>query len=353
MTRQLDDAFLDELAAYGPIGKTLGMVIRPAFVAPKGRTFVWGDWSAIEARVLPWLAASPGAEKVLDVFRTNDADPSLPDIYKITAGELLHKDPKDVTKSERQSHGKVPVLSLGFGGGVGALQKMAVNYGVYFDEDASKALVTSWRERNAWAREFWGQFRTDPSGEVTHASGLWGAALMAIRNPGTIHEAGRVAYAYDPDYLGGTLFCALPCGRLLTYPDCRTRTRKVKNKDTGEESEVTALWYRKGHGWSALWYGKLAENITQATAGSIMRETLVELEKVHGAVHGFFQTVGHTHDEIVLEVVDNDVSVAGAKAALERVMGYEFDRPDWRKTLPLAVEVTSNWYYTKDPTIEE
>lgn len=347
MTRQLDDAFLDELAAYGPIGKTLGMVIRPAFVAPKGKTFVWGDWSAIEARVLPWLANSPGAEKVLDIFRTNDLDPSLPDIYKITAGELLHKDPRDVTKNERQSHGKVPVLSLGFGGGVGALQKMAVNYGVYFDEDASKALVTSWRDRNPWAREFWGQFRTDPSGEVTHASGLWGACLMAIRNPGTIHEAGRVAYAYDPDYMGGTLFCALPCGRLLTYPDCRVRSRKVKDKDTGEESEVTALWYRKGFGWSALWYGKLAENVTQAVAGSIMRETLVAHDTTWGDK---FAIVGHTHDEIVLEVVDAADEISHAKDVLGSAMRY---RRPWRETLPLAVEVTSNWYYTKDPTIEE
>lgn len=348
MTRQLDDAFLDELAEYGPIGKTLGMVIRPAFVAPEGKTFVWGDWSAIEARVLPWLAASPGAEQVLDIFRTNDLDPSLPDIYKITAGELLHKPPTEVTKQERQSHGKVPVLSLGFGGGVGALQAMAVNYGVYFDEDASKSLVTSWRDRNPWAREFWGQFRTDNTCEVTHATGLWGAALMAIRNPGTIHEAGRVAYAFDPDYMNGTLFCALPCGRLLTYPDCRYRTRKVKDKTTGEETEVSALWYRKGFGWSALWYGKLAENVTQATAGSIMRETLVSLDQTYG---DWMPVVGHTHDEIVCEVDDRPALVRQARELLaSRMLTW---RPEWRKTLPLAVEVTSNWYYTKDPTIEE
>jgi hypothetical protein len=268
-----------------------------------------------------------------------------------------------VTKSERQSHGKVPVLSLGFGGGVGALQKMAVNYGVYFDEDASKALVTSWRDRNPWAREFWGVFKTDNSGEVTHASGLWGACLMAIRNPGTIHEAGRVAYAYDPDYMGGTLFCALPCGRLLTYPDCRMRTRKVKNKDTGEETEVTALWYRKGFGWSALWYGKLAENVTQAVAGSILRETLKALDIEHAEFDEVRQlwalvggsrdeqgACGSTHDEIILEVPESREIVVAAKTALHKQMLH---RPSWRETLPLAVEVTSNWYYTKDPTIEE
>lgn len=344
---QLDDAFLDRLAEYGPIGKTLGMTIRPAFIADKGKTFVWGDWSAIEARVLPWLAASPGAEKVLDIFRTNDADPSLPDIYKITAGELLHKPPAEVTKDERQSHGKVPVLSLGFGGGVGALQKMAVNYGVYFDEDASKALVTSWRERNPWAKEFWGAFRTNEHGDVTQATGLWGAALQACRDPGTIYTAGRVAYIFDPNYLGGTLFCALPCGRLLTYPDCRVRTRTVKDKETGEEKDVTALWYRKAFGWSALWYGKLAENITQATAGSIMRETLVLLDTYHS---DWLPIVGHTHDEIVGEVEDAPKIVKQARDLLGDRMLH---RPAWRADLPLAVEVTSNWYYSKDPTIEE
>lgn len=255
----IDDTFLDGLAeiAGTSVGKTLGMVIRPTFIAAPGKVFVWSDWSAIEARVLPWLAASPGAEKVLDIFRQNDADPSLPDIYKITAGELLLKPATEVTKTERQSHGKVPTLSLGFGGGLGALQKMAVNYHVHLDDEVGGAMVKSWRERNAWAPEFWGTFRTDRHGEVTAYSGLWGAANMAIRNPNTAYEAGRVAYLFDPDYLGGTLFCALPCGRLLTYPDCRWRDRVVKDKVTGEEEIKSALWFRKGYGWSALWHGKL------------------------------------------------------------------------------------------------
>jgi hypothetical protein len=225
---------LTEISGYS-VGKTLGMVIRPTFIAAPGKTFVYADWSAIEARVLPWLAASPGAEKVLDIFRRNDADPSLPDIYKITAGELLGIDPLDVSKTERQSHGKVPTLSLGFGGAKGALQKMAVNYHVHFDEAAAQALVTSWRERNPWAKEFWGYYRLDKHGNLDGYGGLWGAANMAIRNPGNAYPAGRVAYVFDPDYLDGTLFCALPCGRVLTYPDCKWRESKIKDKATGEE----------------------------------------------------------------------------------------------------------------------
>ena len=97
-----------------PVARKLALLVRPALVAGPGKTFVWSDWSAIEARVTPWLAASEGAEKVLDVFCGNDSDPSRPDIYMIAAADVLHKnDPSGVTKSER-AIGKVVVLALGF-----------------------------------------------------------------------------------------------------------------------------------------------------------------------------------------------------------------------------------------------
>lgn len=353
---KLNTAFLEQFTTtIGPIGKSLGMLIRPAFVAAPGKRLVWGDWSAIEARVLPWLAASPGAEKVLDIFRQNDADPSLPDIYKITAGELLGIDPSEVNKDQRQSHGKVPTLSLGFGGGLGALQKMAVNYRVYLDDAAGQHMVESWRGRNQWAPEFWGKFYTDRrTGEVETATGLWGAVNMALRNPGAAYAAGRVAYVFDESYMGGTLFCALPCGRLLTYPDCKLRTRNVKDKDTGEVTEKTAIWYRKGYGWSALWHGKCAENITQAVAGSILRETLKQLDleftefdivRELWAVAGEDGAVGSTHDEVLLEVDDRPDVVALARDVLDELMGRW--RPEWRADLPLTAEVTDYEYYTK------
>lgn len=348
---KLDIAFLERFARHGPVGKTLGMLVRTAFVAPPGKTFVWGDWSAIEARVLPWLAASPGAERVLDIFRTNDKDSSLPDIYEITAGKLLGKPSSEVTKKERQSHGKVPTLSLGFGGGLGALQAMAVNYRVYFDAESGKALVEGWRADNAWAPEFWGKFRThQEDGSVIESSGLWGAVHMALRNPGTPYTAGRVAYVYDPAYLSGTLFCALPDSRLLTYPDIKVRTKVVKDKITGEETEKTALWYRKGYGWSALWHGKCAENVTQAVAGSILRETLDDLELAPEVKLGLWETIGHTHDEALIMADDAPDTVAAARAHLES----EMLRPrEWRLDLPLAVEVTDNWYYTKSPDTDD
>ena len=74
-----------------PVARKLALLVRPALIAGPGKVFVWSDWSAIEARITPWLAASAGAEKVLDIFRANDRDPTRPDIYTIAAADILHK----------------------------------------------------------------------------------------------------------------------------------------------------------------------------------------------------------------------------------------------------------------------
>lgn len=351
MTR-LDDAWLDRLGELAgvSVGKALGMTIRPMFVAEEGRTFVWCDWSNIEARVLPWLAASEGAERKLDIFRNSDHDKSKPDVYVSGAAVFVHRDPQELwdayrngdpeAKKLRQSHGKVPELSLGFGGNFGALMKMAVNYHVHVDEDEARNMVQVWRGANAWAPEFWGAFKVDRHGEVMSATGLWGAANMAIRNPGDACPAGRVVYFFDQHYMGGTLFCALPNGRtLLSYPDCRWREREVKDKVTGEIEVKGALWFRKGYGWSALWHGKLAENITQAVAALILRETLVDLEADE---YAFMPVVGHTHDEIVTEVPEDD-----AERASEMIETLMSTPKQWREGLPLVAEPGINWYYTK------
>src|SRR5215472_10286726 len=75
-----------------PVARKLALLVRPALIAAPKKLFVWSDWSAIEARIMPWLAASPDAEKVLDIFRANDRDPTRPDIYTIAAAYVVHKD---------------------------------------------------------------------------------------------------------------------------------------------------------------------------------------------------------------------------------------------------------------------
>lgn len=247
VTGKFLDSFEDK---YGPVARSLGRLIRPTIVADEGKTFVWCDWSAIEARVLPWLADSPGAERVLDIFRENDKDPDAPDIYMIEASHVYGCDPAKIDKQQRQL-GKVAVLSLGFGGSHGALTAMAANYGIHLSGSQREEVINTWRDNNKWARRFWGWFN-----DQSDYCGLWGAFNMAMLYPGEIFEAGRVAYVYERDYLGGTVFCSLPDGRLLTYPDVKVR-KLERELDNGEKEEYLTLSYRRGYGYSGLWYGKL------------------------------------------------------------------------------------------------
>lgn len=338
--------------AGSPPSKKLSMLLRPSFIAPQRKTLVWGDWSAIEARVLPWLAASPGAEAKLDIFRENDKDPTKPDIYIITAADLTGRDPEELWQSylagekmgkdARQAEGKVPELSLGFGGALGALMAMATNYGVYLDQKRALEMIERWRFKNAWAKAFWGKHGREGS------YGLWGAANSAIENPDTPYVAGRVAYVYDKSYLGGTLFCALPCGRLLTYPGIKWEWREIEDKKTKKLVDRYQLTFLKGYGRKAAWYGVLAENSTQATAASVLRRTLKRLEKgwhqnadrSWSRYNEFMPVVMHVHDDIVTETDERDEN--RARAALLETM----ERNDaWDEGLPLKADIASAWAY--------
>ena len=326
------------LAAASPIdmppARKLALIVRPAFVATSRKMFVWSDWSAIEARITPWLAASPGTEKVLDIFRANDADPTRPDIYTIAAADILHKDPHAVTKTER-AIGKVAVLALGFGGSVGALKAMALNYRIYLDDAETRCIVDAWRAANPWAPEFWGAHRDGES------FGLWGAALSAWELPGQITTAGRLAFVYREDYLGGSLFMALPSGRLLTYPRPRWRDVDILDKDkkpTGEKRRE--LSFRRAHGRAKLWHGTFAENSTQAAAADLLRSTVTRIETNPACT--FMPIRMTTHDEIVCEV--DEARAEEAKALLRREM---LTLPEWASGLPLQSEETINFYYTK------
>src|SRR5262249_60652530 len=84
-----------------PVARKLALLVRPALIASAAKIFVWSDWNAIEARIPPWLAASPDAERVLGVFRANDRDPSRPDSYTVAAADVLHNAPSTVTKRGR------------------------------------------------------------------------------------------------------------------------------------------------------------------------------------------------------------------------------------------------------------
>src|SRR6516162_9182841 len=317
-----------------PAARKLALIVRLAIAAGPGKLFVWSDWNAIEARITPWLAASEGAERVLDTFRANDRDPSLPDSYVIAAADIFHKDVRAITRPERQV-GKVPVLACGFGGGVGALKAMALSYHIHFEDAEARRIVDAWREANPWAREFWGAHRDGES------FGLWGAAMSAWEVPGRITTAGRLAFIYRDDYLGGTLFMALPSGRLLTYPRPRWREVKVLGKDgkpTGEKR--TEMSIRRAHGRVKLWHGTLCENAVSGTAADILRATAARIET--NPTLKFMPICMTCHDEILCEV---DAARADeAKAILRREM---LTLPKWAEGLPLQSEESVCARYTK------
>jgi DNA polymerase len=327
-----------ELAAAdpsdAPVTRKLALLVRPALIAGFGKVFVWSDWSAIEARVTPWLAASPEANQVLEVFRASDADPARPDIYAVAAADILGKGAEMVTRTER-GIGKVATLALGFGGSVGALQSMALNYRIHLDDAEARRIVTAWREANPWARAFWGARRDGES------FGLWGAALTAWEQPGQITAAGRLGFAYRDNYLGGSLFMALPSGRLLTYPRPDWRDVDVLDKDgrpTGEQRRE--LSFRRAHGRAKLWSGVFCENAVQATAADLLRATVTRIET--NPAYAFMPIRLHTHDEILIEV--DEGRAEEAKTILRREM---LTLPNWAAGLPLQSDEAVCRYYTK------
>jgi DNA polymerase bacteriophage-type len=333
-----DGCTLDQLAAHGdketPLRK-LALVVRPAIVAPKGRTLIKADYRQVEARGCPWLSGSKEAQDMLDYFRAVDADPSLPDLYVKSASSMLRKDFAAISKDERQ-RGKIASLSCQFGGAHNALLSMAANYRMFFDLAEAKKIVAEWRAANPWASTFWGQHSNHES------YGLMGAAMRAYQAPKSVQVAGRISFTFEPTYLGGTLFMQLPSGRLLTYPWCKWREYEVKDKKTKKVIEVRkGLTFRRPLGIRAIYGGLLCENATQGTCADLLREGLVVLHE--GLLGDKLETVLHSHDEICIECDDDDATVDRATKALEAAM--LFDRA-WAKDFPLAVDTTVRWYYS-------
>jgi DNA polymerase len=271
---------------------TLAKLLRPTIIPAKGHKFVVGDWSAIEARVLPWLSDSTGGDAALDVFRRGE------DVYVKTA-EAMGLDDRQI--------GKVANLSLGFGGSVGAFQAMAKNYGLTLEDNAVQLVVKKWRKANKWAVKFW--------------SDLEAATTSAVRSPEKVYTAGRVRYVYVPQLLGGTLMCILPNDTLIQYPYAKIEKGGVTAMKASVQPKADSddPWPRM-----SLWGGFLAENITQATAACLLRELLADM------VADDFPVVGHVHDEVILEALDCEVeqTLADCQAYMETV-------PAWAEGLPL------------------
>lgn len=288
---------------YDSTPRVLSELIRTAFVPRKGCRFIVADFSAIEARVLAYLADERWR---LKVFKTHGK------IYEASASAMFHVPIEEVTKgSVLRQKGKISELALGYGGAAGALTAMgALDMGL--DKSELKMLVSSWRNSNPKITRFWWQ--------------VGNAAMEAVKHK-TETKAGKIKFTCCNDIL----FIRLPSGRKLSY---------IKPGISLNKFNKEALSY-EGIGQNKKWtridtYGpKLVENIVQAVARDILAEAMLRLDNTG------FHIVMHVHDEVVLEVPYGVSSVEEVCRIMTKV-------PLWAEGLPLNAEGYECGYYKKE-----
>ena len=305
----LRDGDMDAMSlCYGNVPDTLSQLIRTAFVAPDGETFAVCDFSAIEARVLAWLA---GEEWVLEVFRGHGK------IYEATAAQMYGCSVEEISKTDpRRQKGKIAVLALGYQGGTGALAAMGGERMGLSAEDMA-GIVRDWRKANPHIVKCWANIET--------------AAQRCVTTGIDQKVYGLVFHRRQED---GTMTIQLPSGRLLCYRSMTTGTNRFGNgslKYRGVNS-TTNQW-----GWIETYGGKLTENIVQAIARDCLAHTLLALDR------NGYPTVFHVHDEVVCEVPKQE-----GPEALKRIQKIFADVPDWAEGLPLKGAGYVTDYYLKD-----
>lgn len=295
-----DEELLDLF--FTSVPGTLSELIRTAFIPRDGCRFLVADFSAIEARVLAWLA---NEEWVLEEFRGQGK------IYEATASRMFHIPQETIIKGnpnyEYRQKGKQATLSCGYGGGVGALKAM----GAKMPEEEMQPLVDAWRAANPNIVAFW--------------SALDRAARTVIRKK-TAARVGKVTLYWQDD----KIFMRLPSGRNLCYQSPHFTENRFGSDAIGYYAPNAAgqMVVQETFG------GKLAENATQAIARDILAHALLTLEK------NGYPVVFHVHDEAVIEKPTGQGSLEEAC----RLMAIE---PDWAKDLPLRADGYECAYYQK------
>ena len=294
---------------YANVTQVLSELIRTAFIASPGHILHVCDFSAIEARVIAWIA---GGGWVLDVFRNGG------DIYCATASQMFGV---PVEKHGKNSHlrqkGKISVLALGYGGGIAALEAMGGSH-LGLSEYEERQTVRLWREANPHIVRLWAIVEK--------------AAIAAIKtgNAVTIHRGITVGFRW------GMLLITLPSGRTICYP----RARVGKEYDDGWRGDHEVIEYEGLNQVTKKWEtlrtygGKLVENIVQATARDILGIVMLRARREKLPI------VFHVHDEIIVEA-PIDRPLADVEAL--------FSEPiDWCRDLPLKGAGYSTPYYLKD-----
>lgn len=286
---------------FDDISGTLSQLIRTAFVPKKGCRFIVADFSAIEARVLAWLA---NEEWRMDVFNTHGK------IYEASAEQMFHLPPGSVKKGDpMRQKGKIAELALGYGGSVGAMKAMgALDMGLA--EEELKPIVNSWRSANKAITKLW--WDTDAAARKT----------IQTKAPAKL-PFGMGFYKQGP-----LLKLRLPNGRELSY---------VKPRIDEDDNITYEGTIQSSGGWGRIEsYGpKLVENIVQATARDCLAVAIDRLE------HTGFPVVFHVHDEVICEV---PIGVSSAEE-ISQIMSEPIE---WAKGLPLRADAYECEYYRKD-----
>lgn len=290
---------------FGSPPFVLSQLIRTAFIPSDGCRFIVADFSAIEARVIAWLA---GESWRMEVFRTHGK------IYEASASQMFHVPIEQITKGNPlRQKGKVAELALGYGGSVGALEVMgALKMGLTADE--LPGLVTVWRRANPKIVKLW--WDVDK------------AAITAISERRTV----KIQYGVTFSYQDGFLFIRLPSGRKLAYvkPQIRDGSygRPVITYEGTDQTKKT---------WGAIsTYGpKLVENIVQAISRDCLAVSMMRLDAAG------YKIRMHVHDEVIIdEPVERD-----SLKNITDIMGQPIE---WAPGLPLRADAYETEFYKKD-----
>ena len=291
---------------YDSVPDVLSQLLRTAFIPSKGRSLVVADYSAIEARIIAWLADEQWR---LDVFRGDGR------IYEASASRMFGVPVEEIYKGHPlRQKGKVAELACGYGGGVGALTAMGALKMGLSESDLSE-IISSWRSANSAIVSLWDE--------------LDSAAQTAIRDLTSV----KLRHGLSCGYAGNALTITIPSGRLLVYQRARIEI------DTKYGKPCITYEGRDAGGWGRVQTRgpKLVENVVQAIARDCLAEALLRVADAG------YATVMHVHDEVVCEV-----PAETADQVLHIICALISDEMPWAPTLPLNAEGFVCKYYQKD-----
>lgn len=309
---------------YGSINDTLSQLIRTAFVSTPGNVLIDADFSAIEARVISWLA---GQEWRLEVFRTHGK------IYEASASQMFHVPIEKIKKGNPEyalrQRGKVAELALGYQGGVSAMRRMDVGHNLDdLSDDEVKGIVDRWRETNSMIRDLWNIVDSAAITVITNG----GAQTIRSETTDAI-----ITLACELDVITGTRYMTilLPSGRKLYYPSPEIGVNRWGNPSVSYmgQNQTTKRWERV-----ETYGGKLVENIVQAIARDCLAIAIENLEAQ--GLHVVF----HIHDEVVIDTP----AWADEDTMLETVTKIMTKPIPWAQMLPLNADGWVDKFFKKD-----